>query len=323
MIKFMELYKIANDIDCIYDEMYTLVSRGIISDKSGEYNNLIEKAKILVLQESSIFDSLKKEEIENILEELRILIRDNFELGMGDEIDTIEEIGLFFKNICGSCGNNINELSIGSILRVIDRLKNQKFILDKKAIRIRLKKNNEQLIPYQVSIWDAVMTYLNLNVLKNIKDKIYGIVPKSKSDIKFIEYLKHNLDCTKIECFYATFMAEIYALYAFNDIDKIAIPNIEMIKKLPIFDNDLYNEFLLNDAKVLADELASLDYLERTPECIFYFLKLVTSFEVTITNMNKNDLKKVADYCVGLTNENNLPCMEGINKFVKARIKKG
>ena len=71
------------------------------------------------------------------------------------------------------------------------------------------------------------------------------------------------------------------------------------------------------------DELSFLcKYLENNPECIFYFLRLVTSFEVLIINMNKKTLNRIAEYCITLTNDNNLPCMEGINKFVKARIKR-
>ena len=38
--------------------------------------------------------------------------------------------------------------------------------------------------------------------------------------------------------------------------------------------------------------------------------------------MNKKTLNRIAEYCITLTNDNNLPCMEGINKFVKQRIKK-
>ena len=322
MTKFMELYDIAEDITNIYDELFTLTSRKIISANSTEYNNLIEEAKILVLKESAILSNLKIDELDEILDDLRKMLIENFKLNIEDDISTVEGTEELLKKLSNSLDRDEYKLNIDVLLRLFDRLKNQTFILCGDVIRVKLKTNNIELTAYDVSIWDSIMSFLNMQTLKQVKDKIYGLVPSSRSDIKFIESLKYNLECSKFTYFYATFMAEIFALYAFNDIDKIKVLNIEILKKLDIFDNDLYNAFLLNEAKIITNELATLEYLENNPECIFYFLRLVTSFEVLINNMNKSCLKEIAEYCLTLTNENNLPCMEGINKFVKARIKK-
>ena len=322
MTKLMELYKLAEDITNVYDEIIFLTSKKIISPNSDEYNNLIERAKILVLKESSMVSNYKIEELDEILDDLRKILNKYFNVSLEDDISTVEGTEAFLKKLSNSLDREEYKYDIDVLLRVFDRLKNQTFILRGDVVRVKLKTNNKELITYDVSLWDSIMSSLNMQTLKNVKDKIYGLVPSNRSDIKFIESLKYNLECSKFTYFYANFMAEIFALYAFNDIDKIKTPDIEKIKSLSIFDNDLYNEFLINEARIIADDLASLEYLENNPECIFYFLRLVTSFEVLITNMNKNSLKEIAEYCINLTNENNLPCMEGINKFVKARIKR-
>ena len=322
MTKFKELYDIAEEITNIYDELFTLTSRKIISANSNEYNNLIEQAKILVLTESAILSNLKIEELNEVLDNLRKMLIENLDISIEENISTAEGIEEFLKNLSDNPDREKYKFNIDVLLRVFDRIKNQTLILCGDAIRVKLKTNTRELTTYDVSIWDSIMSFLNIQTLRCVKDKIYRLVPSSRSDIKFIESLKYSLECSKFTYFYATFMAEIFALYAFNDIDKIKVPNIEILKKLDIFDNDLYNAFLLNEAKIITNELATLEYLENNPECIFYFLRLVTSFEVLITNMNKSSLSKVAEYCLNLTNENNLPCMEGINKFVKARIKK-
>lgn len=322
MMKFMELYDIAKEITNIYDEITFLTSKKIISPNSDEYNNLIERAKILVLRESSMFSSYKIEELDEFLDDLRKILKYHFPLDIEDDLSTVEGTEEILKKLTNSQNRDEYKYDIDVLLRVFDRLKNQTFILCGDVVRVKLKTNNKELITYDVSLWDSIMSSLNMQTLKNVKDKIYSLVPSNRSDIKFIESLKYNLECSKFTYFYATFMAEIFALYAFNDIDKINVLDIERLKNLSIFDNDLYNSFLLNEARIIADNLASLEYLENNPECIFYFLRLVTSFEVLITNMNKNSLKEIADYCISLTNENNLPCMEGINKFVKKRIKR-
>lgn len=322
MMKFMELYDIAKEITNIYDEITFLTSKKIISPNSDEYNNLIERAKILVLRESSMFSNYKIEELDEFLDDLRKILKDHFPLDIEDDLSTVEGTEEFLKKLSNSQNRDECKYDINVLHRVFDRLKNQTFILCGDVVRVKLKTNNKELITYDVSLWDSIMSSLNMQTLKNVNEKIYGLVPSNRSDIKFIESLKYNLECSKFTYFYATFMAEIFALYAFNDIDKIKVLDVEILKNLSIFDNDLYNSFLLNEARIIADNLASLEYLENNPECIFYFLRLVTSFEVLITNMNKNSLKEIADYCISLTNENNLPCMEGINKFVKKRIKR-
>ena len=320
MSKFMELYEIADNITNIYDEISVLTNRKIISPNSNDYNKLVEEAKILVLKESAILSSLEIEELGDVINDLRRIIQDNFNLSLEDDITTVEGIEVFLKKL----SNNREECKydVDVLLRIYDRLKNQTYILCGEAIRVKIKINDNQVTSYDVSLWDSIMSFLNIQTLKNIKDKIFGLVPSNRSDIKFIDKLKFEFECSKLTYFYATFMSEIFALHAFNDVDKMIVPEIGKLKKLDIFDNDLYNEFLLNEAKLIALDLASLEYLENNPECIFYFLRLVTSFEVLIINMNKKTLNRIAEYCITLTNDNNLPCMEGINKFVKQRIKK-
>lgn len=322
MTKFMELYDIAEEITNIYDEMFFLTSMKIISTNSNEYDNLIEKAKILVLRENAILSNLKIKELDDIFDDLRKILIDNFNLGIEDDISTVEGIEEFLNKLSNSLDRDEYKFNIDVLLRIFNRLNNQTFILCGDAISVKLENNDKQATTYDVSLWDSIISILNIQTLKNIKDKIYGLVPSSSSDIKFIESLKYNLECSELVYFYATFMAEIFALYASNRIDNIVMPSIEQLKKLSIFDDDFYNKILVSEAKMVTDELANLEYLENNLECVFYFLRTVTSFEVLINNMNKNCLKELEEYCAGLTNEKNYPCMEGINKFIKKRIKR-
>lgn len=320
--KIKQLYDIASNTTNIYDQIFFLTSKGILSDNSNEYDNLIENAKLLVLKESSILSNLGIEELDVILNDLRIFIKNNFELTSDDDLESIEGIEVFLKSI--SSKYDYKELSVDPdvLLRLFDRLKNQTYILCGDAIKMKLKKDNESLLSYEVSVWDSVMSILNIRTIKNIKDKIYSLIPSSDDDIKFIKDLKYELECSKLTYFYATFASEIFAIFTNNDIDKIAMPSIDKLKELDVLDVDLFNEFLLAEARIILNDLSNIDYLEYTPECIFYFLRLVTAFEVLINNMDINTLIKIEEDCNKLTNNKNLACMDGINNFVKKKIKR-
>lgn len=322
MNNFKILYELAEKITDIYDQIFYLTSKGIIDTNSNEYNNLIEEAKILVLQESSLLSSLKIEELDIILNDLRAFIKEKFELTSDDDLDTVEGTEIFLKSLSSKYDYNELEVDPDILLRIFDRLKNQTHILCGDVIKMKLKMNNNNLISYEVSVWDCVMSILNIQTLKNIKKKIDSLIPNNAEDIKFIKDLNYELDYFKLTYLYATFASEIFALYSFNDIDKIVMPNIDKLRELDVLDNDLFNEFLLAEAKIAADDLASIDYLEYNPECISYFLRLVTAFEVLVNNMDKITLNKIGEYCISLTNDKNFPCMEGINKFVHKRIKR-
>ena len=322
MTKFMELHEIAEEITKIYDDMYILTSKKIISANSSEYSNLIEQAIILMLRESTILSSLKIKELEEVLDDLRKMLIENFGACIEEDISTVEGTKEFLNKLSNSPNRDEYNFNIDVILRIFERLNNQIFILCGDAIKIKLEFEDIQLATYDVSFEDSIISILNIQVLKKLKDKIYRLIPNSRSDIKFIESLECNLESSKLTYFYASFMAEIFALFASNRIDNIVMPTIEQLKIMSIFDDDLYNRFLVSKAKIAANELANLEYLENNPNCVFYFLRLVTSFEVLINNMNKSCLEELEEYCVSLTNEKNYPCMEGINKFVKKRIKR-
>ena len=324
MTNFELLYQIATEITKKLDELFYLTSRDVLEEDPNEKSTILEELKILVLKENSLVASMSMENVELCLKELRKILNDNFEITNDDDIKSLDGIELYLKKLIDAMDADEEEYDPNVLLRTFDRLKSRTDIIVGEGVRLKLKQNNTQIMSYDVSVWDATKSILNIETLKRMKKKIFRLIPTTVEDIKFIKELKFNLECFMLTALYSNFASEIQALHVNNDIDKISLPGINKLIELDILDPDLFYLDSLAEGEFLADELSEIviDSLENNPDSVFYFLRIVTAFEVLISYMDVKTLKEVRDYCQVVTNDQNYPCMSGINNLVKAKIKR-
>lgn len=322
MTNFEELYELSNKIKKKLDELFTLTINKIIEPNSREYDVLIEEIKLLVLKENALVSSLEREDVDICLIDLKTLLNENFEGTRDYDLNELDGLEICIKNLACSLDKSKSQYNIDALIRVFDRLKNRIYILDGEVISLRFRLNSGEVINYEVSIWDAITSELNIEFLKTMKAKIYKLIPVQSGDSKIISELKNNFENLKLYILFGNFASEIKTLYSKNNFDRIKIADINRFKKMPCFDMDMYNCILYGNAECYVEELADTTHLEYNPEDVFSFLVNVTFFEVMTKYMDLPTLRDISTYCKGVSTKENEPCMSGINKFVRARIKR-
>lgn len=321
MKTFETLYRHSADVNIKIDELYHQILNNKIETTSEEQKKLIEEIKTLVIKEGEYTKNLTKQDVENCLNTLKNVIKENFELTASDDLDTLEGIEIYLKILIDEIEDSDFQYDPNILLRVFDRLKSKKHILEGDVLNLTLTKNNTKL-KYEVTIKDIVTSTLNINVAKTLETKIYSLVPTQKSDEDFIEDLKDIFTYFKLQSIFSNFTSEMKALYTNIELSKIPNTDLEKIKNLNIIDDETISDFIFDWAKNLVEELSNIVELLYNPDNIFYFLKIVTAIEVIITYLNKESLKTLLEYSQALTNKHNYPAMSGINNFVKRKIKK-
>lgn len=322
MINFGELYELSCKITKKLDELFTLTINGIIVPDTMEYEALIEKVKLLVIKESSLVSCLEREDVEICLIDLKTILRENFEVESDDDLNDLGGLETYIKSLGYDYeGDNI-KYDIYVLIRVFDRLKNRIYILDGEVVRLKFRLVGNEFVNYDVSIWDAIISELNIDFLKIMKDKIYKLVPVQAGDSEFISELKTKFESLSMNVLFSNFASEMKALYAKNNIDRMKVTDIERFKKLMSFDLEIYASLLLENAKYHAEDLANIIHLDYSSRDVFELLRNVTVFETMIKYMDLDTLRSINDYCQSISNNQNNPCMSGINNFVKARIKR-
>lgn len=212
--------------------------------------------------------------------------------------------------------------NIQVLVRVFDRLKNRIYILDKEVVKLKFHLVGNEFITYEVSIWDAITSELNIEFLKTMKDKIYKLVPVQAGDSEFVKELKTNFETLRMNVIFSNFASEMKALYAKNNFDRMKVTDIERFKKIKSLDLGMYANFLFENARCHADELANTTSLDYNPKDVFELLRNVTIFETIVKYMDLDTLRDINDYCQSISTKENNPCMSGINNLVKKRIKR-
>lgn len=315
------LYEIADKILNKQNELYRLLVDKNIDNQSLEHKNIFNELKILVIKENAFISSLKIEDVDICIGDLKTLLENNFELTEENDITSFDGLEEFIRKLITNIDDVESIYDADVLLRVFDRLKSRSYIKCGEGVRMKINIDTEA-INYDVWIWDAIMSELNLTVLKKIKDAIYSLVPSRKEENKFISDLKFNLECLKLKVLFGNFSSEIKAICANNDLDKIKVKDLNNFMKLDNLALDDLNDFLLEEAKKHIDTLADITYLVYSPGSVFDFKEEVTSFEVLVSHMDLETLKSIYDYSTKLTNNENNPCMSGINNFIKAKIKR-
>ena len=244
MTNLEQLYELGDKITKKLDELFTLTINGIIQPNSIEYDVLIEEIKLLVLKESALVSSLEREDIDICLIDLKTILRENFEVESDTDLSELGGLEICIKNLAyGFEGESKYDTDV--LVRVFDRLKNRIYILDGEVVRLRISLNNGDVVNYDVSIWDAITSELNIEFLKTMQDKIYKLVPVQDGDSKFISDLKSIFESLKMNVLFSNFASEMKALYVKNNFDRMKVTDIERFKKLKSFDLEMYTILLL------------------------------------------------------------------------------
>jgi len=321
MNKFEELYNLSYKITKKFDELFYLTFHKV-DIKSLEFESLLEEIKILVLQENAQVSIMTIEEVDSCINELIAIINNNFEVTPEDDLTSFEGLETCLKILIDKCDCTEKSYDADALLRAFDRLKNQTYILSEEGIKLNFRQNNNPIISYKVSVWDAIVSIINIEINKSIQNKIFSTTPTQENDYKFIKELKNNLICLKMTVLFGNFTSEIYALYANTDINKIADSDVNKIIQVGAIDKDTFSNLMLTETKNIVDDLATITKLEYNPDNVFGFLRLVTSFEIFVSHLDLESLRKINDYCEKSTNNKNYPCMSGITNFTKMKVKK-
>jgi len=255
---------------------------------------------------SEIVDSI----LEMVLEEHRLLYK----------IDKLE-IDRFIDLVCSSYDNNEDE----AVIRIKNKLTDRKEIINGICISAyelglyRLDKN------MTFSIYDAIVSMINIDTIKRLKDKIYFLNSNCDSDDKFIELLKTRLNISKIELLFNTNVSEIVSLYYNTSIDDI--PRIDEVKvrnKIKLLNNKKYNSLIENTVIIfiarLVQELAKIRNVKNNDRDVFKYLVAITQIEILIDYLDKNKLQELYDFCIKMTNDENIASMNNIKKLVKNKM---
>lgn len=125
MKTFETLYRHSADVNIKIDELYHQILNNKIETTSEEQKKLIEEIKTLVIKEGEYTKNLTKQDVENCLNTLKIVIKENFELTADDDLDTLEGIEIYLKILIDEIEDSDFQYDPNILLRVFDRLKSK------------------------------------------------------------------------------------------------------------------------------------------------------------------------------------------------------
>ena len=217
----------------------------------------------------------------------------------------------------------------GYDLDVIPRIKNRlvaykEILLGKSITSLELGFNNISK-KMDFSIYDSILSMINLEIIKNLNNKIDSLNPTCSGDKKFINSLYKILNKSKIDYLFNSSPVEILALFYNTNVNDIPSISIDKIKnKIKEFNNIEVNKSLETTLLIIFDKsinkLVNIENINNNSNDVFYYLTLVTTIEVIISYMDKNLLRICYDYCSKFNNDN--LSINNIKELIKKRIKK-
>lgn len=278
-------------------------------------NEIISKyIELLVFPIYDIDFSLRSEMVDSILDmvlEEYKLIHKMIELGIDKDIDKI-----YSNN-----NDDYNEV----VVRIKNKLADRREILNGvyiTAYELGLDKVDNNM---KFSVYDAIVSMININTIKSLYNKIYSLKSYCDSDDKFIELLKTRLNVSKIELLFNTNVSEIIALYYNTSIDDIPrIDEMKIRKKIELLNNKKFDSLIENTVIIfiarIVQELAKIRNVKNNDRDVFKYLVSITQIEVLINYLDKNKLQELYDFCIKMTNNENKASMNNIKRLVKNKI---
>ena len=175
------------------------------------------------------------------------------------------------------------------------------------------------------SIYDTIISMINIDTIKSLYNKIYSLNSNCLSDDKFIERLKYRLDISKIQLLFNSNVSEILALYyniSVNDIPRI--DRLSIKNKINQLNNKKYNSLIENTVIIfitkIMQELAKIKYIKNNDREVFKYLVYITQIEILIDYLDKNKLQELYNFCIKIRNNENSSIMNYVKRIVKKKI---
>ena len=212
-----------------------------------------------------------------------------------------------------------------AVVRIKNKLTDYNEILNGVCINLNELGLNDIDCNMKFSLYDAIISMINIDTIKSLYNKIYSLKSYCDSDDNFIELLKIRLNVSKIELLFNTNVSEIIALYydtSIKDIPRIDVNKIR--SKIKMLNNKKYNSLIENCVIIfitrIIQELAKIRNVKNNDRDVFNYLGYVTQIEVLINYLDKDKLQELYDFCIKMTNDENRISMNNIKRLVKNKI---
>lgn len=292
MNKFDECYDISSQI---IEKYTTLIYSSIYGGEFFDETEFINEIKKLVIIEYNLIHSLSFEELEECMK----LIDDLKKLNNNRVLIRLRNKLLNYREIL------LGKVITGSELGIYSEFNNMQF-----------------------SISDAIVSMVDIEVIKSIKSKIYSSFTYYESDKNFISSLKEELEMSKLDLLYSLSVSEVFGLICYGKINKL--PNIDVdkirkkIEKLgncsSEFSENTINYSVAFYAKQVLDELVKIKTRNNNPSDVFEYLNAITRIEVFTSYMNNGVLNVVYDYCCNISDSTLTSGMKRVKKIIKDKI---
>lgn len=229
---------------------------------------------------------------------------------------TLEEIKLYLKE-----PHSENETEI----RLVNKLINHKEILHGRYLTGDILSLRGISGDMKISIYDVVLSKLNVDLIKELKRKIYNLNVCEHSDEVFIGLLKKALKESRLSLLYETSLSEMLILEHNNDIDKM--PNIDLtivgnaISTLSIDTLGRVSETVID--KYIMDvlkKIANTSNMRNNYIDVFTYLVTITQVEMLLDYMDRELLDMFYYYCDININSSNRTSMEYVKRLIRNRI---
>ena len=180
-----------------------------------------------------------------------------------------------------------------------------------------------------LSIFDAIMSMLQLEAYKKLYDRIYSLNITCSQDEKFVSRLKEKLKNYSFESFYLMSTSEVIALGYDSDINKMPSIKREVIeKKLKSLKKDGstkdFDETVDTFMKTALTRLLSVEKLENNRDKVFNYLLNFIQLEVVIDSyLSKEQLHSLDNYLETVKKDSNKNSVGMVKELIKRKKSTG
>lgn len=288
MSKMDDCYKISDDILSNYVKIFSSTTT---------FNNCenmkwaLDEIKRMVVKEAEIIHSVS-------LDEIQLYVDGNYDID----------------------GKNPSVLT-----RIISKLNDYKEILCGRSIvasELGLSGFIDDSI--QFSIYDAIISMINIDAIKLLKDKIDMLTPDCQKDFMFVAAMHDRINYSRLYFLLSTSLAERLVLSSDVNVEKIPRINVDRIltrcRKNNVCNNKFLYDVLLISAKQVMTMIFEMNAIEDNYNGIFHLLVLITRMEILISYMNKEALLELKKCCELSLNDGNTFGIRKVRELISSKL---
>ena len=289
MEKIEDLFRLSNSIVRLY---LSFICDDIYTSDLRRRENIIKQIRALVIGEYNLLRLLP-------LSEIKRYYSGNYELDEEYSSIVFDRVNSKMMNLSDDYDNYVicgDELGIDNI-----------------PLRMHL------------SLFDAMMSMLQLEAYKRLYDRIYNLNITCSQDKKFVLRLKEKLKNYSFDSFYLMSTAEVIALGYDSDINKMPSIRREVIEnKLKSIKKDGsskdFDESVDIFTKTALTRLLSVERLENNPDKVFNYLLNYIQLEVAIDSyLSKEQLQDLDRYLETVVRDSNKNSVCMVKELIKKK----